>query len=423
MNGGQVIEDGALVVERNRITAIGPTDDVAIPGDATVIDVAGKTIMPGLVDVHAHMWHGDISPQQSWLYLANLAFGVTTTHDPSNNTEVVFSQSEMVQAGEMVGPRIYSTGTILYGAEGDFKAVINSLDDARSHLRRMQAVGAFSVKSYNQPRRNQRQQVIKAARELKMMVYPEGGSFFYHNMSMVLDGHTGIEHSIPISPFYKDVLTLWGASDVGYTPTLVVGYGGLWGENYWYQKTNVWEHERLLTFVPRAIVDARARRRVKAPEEEFGHIDNAKAAKALLDAGGKVQLGAHGQLQGLAAHWELWMFVQGGMTPMQALRAATLDGAYYIGMDPELGSLESGKLADLVVLNSNPLENIRNSEDILYVMQNGRLYDAATMDEIGNHPRERRKLWWEHPKTSEAFVWQDDGFGFSEVRCGCFGRQ
>jgi imidazolonepropionase-like amidohydrolase/Tol biopolymer transport system component len=419
MKGDEVIEDGTLVVERNRIQAVGPSSSVEIPRGANVIECAGKTIMPGLIDVHAHMWHSSITPTQSWLYLANLAFGVTTTHDPSNPTETVFTNAEMVRAGELVGPRVFSTGTILYGADGDFKAVVNSLDDARSHLRRMKAVGAFSVKSYNQPRRNQRQQVIKAARELEMMVVPEGGSFFYHNMSMILDGHSGIEHTIPIAPIYQDVTTVWGGSKTGSTPTLIVGYGGLWGEEYWYQKTNVWENERLLTFTPRPVIDERSRRRTMSPEDEFNHIELAKNCKQLTDAGTSVQLGAHGQLQGLGAHWELWMFAQGGMTHMEALRAATWNGAWYIGMDGDLGSLEAGKLADLLVLDANPLEDIRNSESIRYTMVNGRLYDSRTMDEIGNHPEKRLAFYWEKPGASEAFVWQGEATGYVPGGCGC----
>jgi len=419
MKGDEVIDGGTIVVERNRITAVGPSATVKAPSGAHVIDCSGKTIMPGLIDVHAHMWHSSITPAQSWIYLANLAFGVTTTHDPSNPTETVFTNSEMVKAGYLVGPRVFSTGTILYGADGDFKAVVNSLDDARSHLRRMKAVGAFSVKSYNQPRRNQRQQVIKAAREMEMMVVPEGGSFFFHNMSMILDGHTGIEHTIPIAPIYKDVTSLWGASKTGSTPTLIVGYGGLWGENYWYQKTNVWEDERLLTFTPRPIVDARSRRRTMAPDDEFNHIALARNCKDLLDAGASVQLGAHGQLQGLGAHWELWMFVQGGMTNMEALRAATLNGAWYIGMDHEIGSLEAGKLADLIVLDANPLDEIRNSEQVRYTMINGRIYDAHSMNEIGNHPRERRAFYWEKPGASDAFVWKGPAAGYQLGGCGC----
>jgi hypothetical protein len=227
------------------------------------------------------------------------------------------------------------------------------------------------------------------------MVVPEGGSTFFWNMTMILDGHTGIEHSLPVSPLYNDVLTLFSKSQTQYTPTLIVTYGGLMGENYFYANTKVWENKRLLTYVPRAIVDARSRRGMKVEEDDWGHIENAKAAKALADAGTKVNLGAHGQLQGLGAHWELWMFVQGGMSPMQALRAATLNGAQYIGLDDDIGSLESGKLADLIVLEKNPLEHIRNSESIKYVMLNGRLYDAATMNELGTRAVKREPFYWE----------------------------
>jgi Tol biopolymer transport system component/imidazolonepropionase-like amidohydrolase len=395
MNGDEVIPNATILIEGNRIKEVGLADAVSVPPTAYRVDASGKYIMPGIIDVHAHVGFERLTPQTNWRYYANLAFGVTTSHDPSSNTEMVFANSEMIAAGIMVGPRLYSTGTILYGAEGSYKAPINSLEDAMSHLRRLQAVGAFSVKSYNQPRRDQRQQVIAAARALKMMVVPEGGSTFFWNMSMILDGHTGIEHSIPISPLYNDVTTLIGRSKTGYTPTLIVGYGGLFGENYWYMATKVWENERLLQFTPRDVVDARSRRRTMAEEDDFSYIENARSAKACLDAGTKIQLGAHGQLQGLGAHWELWMFVQGGMTPMEAIRSATLSGAEYIGLDRDLGSLQPKKLADLIVLDRNPLENIRNSESIRFVMKNGRLYDGATMDEIGRSPRKRGRFYWE----------------------------
>ncbi|HYU26766.1 MAG TPA: amidohydrolase family protein, partial [Thermoanaerobaculia bacterium] len=402
MKGDEVIENGAIVIDGNRIVSVG--SNLAIPAGAKVIDVAGKTIMPGFVDVH---WHGgmgsdDLIPQQSWVNYAALAFGVTTLHDPSNDTGEIFTVSEMAKAGLVVGPRIFATGTILYGAKAPFKADINSLDDALFHLKRMKAAGAISAKSYNQPRRDQRQQVIEAARQTGMMVVPEGGSLYEHNMTMVVDGHTGVEHSIPIGNAYEDTYQLWSGTKVGYTPTLIVGYGGLWGENYWYAKTNVWEDARLNAFVPRRIVDSRSRRRTLAPDDEWNHINNATIAKRLFDRGVSVQLGAHGQREGLGAHWELWMFVQGGMTPMQALHSATLAGARYLGLDKDIGSLEPGKLADLIVLDANPLENIRNSESVRTTIVNGRMFDAATMNEIGNRPRTRRPFFFEIPGQDVA---------------------
>ena len=409
MKGEEVIEDGTVVVEGNRIRAVGPRNQIQIPAGAHVVDAKGKTLIPGLVDVH---WHGtfgtdEIIPQENWVTYATLGFGVTTLHDPSNDTATVFSAAEMQRAGLIVAPRIYSTGTILYGATTPFTAKVDNLEDALGHIRRMKAVGAISVKSYNQPRRDQRQQVLAAARQEGIMVVPEGGSLFEHNMTMVVDGHTGVEHSIPVAKIYEDVKQLWGSTKVGYTPTLIVGYGGIWGENYWYAKTNVWDDKRLLSFVPREIIDERSRRPVNAPDDEWNHFSNARVAHELQDRGVEVQLGAHGQREGLGAHWELWMFGQGGMTPLNALRAATIDGARYLGMDKDIGSIEPGKLADLVVLDANPLENLRNSESIRFVMLNGRLYDGTTLDEVGNHP-----------KKHEPFFWQRQGSSFTVTTTG-----
>jgi imidazolonepropionase-like amidohydrolase/Tol biopolymer transport system component len=423
MEGTEVIEKGTIIINGNKIESIGSSDKINIPVNAKVYNLEGKTIIPGIVDAHAHLgnFRYGLSPQQQWEYFANLAYGVTTAHDPSSNSEMIFSQAEMIKTGNMIGPRVFSTGIILYGADGDFKAVVNNLEDARSAIRRTKAYGAFSVKSYNQPRREQRQQIIQAAREENILVVPEGGSTFYHNMSMILDGHTGIEHNIPVTPVYKDVLTLWGYSKTGYTPTLIVNYGGLNGEYYWYQKSNVWENERLLTFTPRAIIDSRSRHRTMVPDQEYenGHILVAKDAKQLTDAGVKVNLGAHGQLQGLGAHWEMWMFAQGGMTNLEALRASTLNGAYYLGMDEQIGSLKVGKLADLVILDKNPLEDIQNSNSVLYTMVNGRLFDAATMNELGNREQKRGKFFWELNNYNEQFGWHENSTGIHYVGCGC----
>jgi imidazolonepropionase-like amidohydrolase/Tol biopolymer transport system component len=392
-----VIDNATIVVQANRITAVGPSSSIQVPAGAVRVDVKGKTIMPGIIDVHGHVGgeSAGLLAQASWPLAANLAFGVTTSHDPSNNSETVFTNAELIRAGAKLGPRLYSTGTILYGAETPFKAVVESYDDALSHLRRQKAMGAISVKSYNQQRRDARQMLIKAARETGMMNVPEGGSLLYMNQTHVLDGHTGVEHSLPVPRLYKDTIELFGRSKSGYTPTLIVGYGGLSGEYYWYQHTNVWENQRLLTFTPREVVDARSRRRTMAPENDFNHVLIARGAKQIVDGGGMVLLGAHGQLQGLGAHWELWMLNQGGLSPLESLRAATIDGARYLGLDGDLGSVEKGKLADLIVLDRNPLENVRHTESINMVMLNGRLYEGKTLNEVGSRPQPRPKFWWE----------------------------
>ncbi len=394
----EVIDDGVVVVEGHRIVAVGAADEVAVPAGAAVFDVAGKTVLPGLIDVHAHgaMAQFEINPQQNWQQFSNLAFGVTTIHDPSNDTSSIFSASELQKVGMTVAPRIFSTGTILYGARvPGFSSIINSLDDARFHVRRLKEVGAISVKSYQQPRRDQRQQVITAADEMGMMVLPEGGMNFHHNMTEIVDGHTGIEHSLSLIRAYDDVVQLWSQSDTGYSPTFGVAYGGLTGETYWYDRTEVWKNERLLRYVPRFMVEPRAIRRPTAPDEHYNHFEVARFAKRLRDEGVAVVIGAHGQREGLAAHWEMWIMEQGGFTPWEALRGGTLDAAWYLGLDGDVGSLEVGKLADLFVVDGDPLDDLRRSEFVTHTMINGRLYETETMEQVGNETSTREPFYFE----------------------------
>jgi len=398
MEGEQIIDNGVVIVEGNKIVALGTKASVAIPDNAVVVDISGKTLMPGLIDAHAHGPQGtnEIIPQQNWKNYAGLTFGVTTIHDPSNDTSTFFAASEMQKSGEIVAARLFSTGTIIYGATAaGYTSHVDSLEDAKFHLKRQKSAGAFSVKSYNQPRRDQRQQIIQAARELEMMVVPEGGSLLQHNLTMVIDGHTTLEHSIPAAKIYDDIKQLWSQTKMAYTPTLVVAYGGIWGENYWYDVEDVWRHERLSQYVPGGILNPRSKRRMKAPKHHYNHISIAKVAKEMQDLGIHVNTGAHGQREGLGMHWEMWMMTQGGMTPLQAIKAATISPAKTLGLDTQLGSLKVGKLADMIVVDGDVSQDIRLSDKVIYTMVNGRLYNAETMNEVGNYDNKREKFYFE----------------------------
>ncbi|MGI2146481.1 amidohydrolase family protein [Shewanella frigidimarina] len=397
MENDQVIDNGVVIVKDNKIVTVGDANTV-IPKNAQIIDISGKTIMPGLFDAHAHGGQADdeIIPQQNWALYSGLSLGVTAIHDPSNDTTEIFAASEQQKAGNIVGPRIFSTGTILYGANlPGYTSHVDSLDDAKFHLERLKKVGAFSVKSYNQPRRDQRQQIIAAARELEMMVVPEGGSLLQHNLSMIADGHTTVEHSLPAASIYNDIKQFWSQTEVHYTPTLVVAYGGISGEHYWYDKTDVWAHPRLSMYVPHDILDARSMRRTTAPDEHYNHFNVARVANELNNIGVKPNIGAHGQREGLAAHWEMWMFAQGGMSNMEVLKTATINPATTFGMDHQLGSIKVGKLADLIVIDGDPLADIRTTDKVTYTMVNGKLFNSETMNQLNGDKHKRKPFFFE----------------------------
>ena len=395
---GGVIDDGVIIIRGNRIAAIGNAGEVAIPGGARVFDAAGKTITPGFIDAHAHGPEGedDIIPEQNWSAIAHLALGVTTIHDPSSTASEIFPSAELQRAGDLIAPRIFSTGEIVYGAKAPgYFAEINSYEDALAHVRRLKAEGAHSIKNYNQPRREQRQQVVAAAKAENIAVVAEGGSLFTMDVTIVQDGNTSLEHNFPQEKLYEDVLSFYARTNVAYTPTLVVTYGGLAGDPYWRYKTDVWTHPILSRHVPPHILQPKNVRRTKAPDDDFVDKASAANAKALADRGVMVSIGAHGQEEGLGSHWEMWSFVRGGMTPLEALKAATITPATHLGYVKDIGSLEAGKLADLVIMSDNPLEDIRNTDHIEEVMQNGRLFDAKSMNEIVTGSKKRAPYYWE----------------------------
>ncbi len=386
-----IIEGGVVLITDNKIVAVGPADSVDVPEYAQVIDVSGSTIVPGFVDTHYHaQWLvPEIHPEEVWQYLATLSYGVTTTRDPQTASTDILSYTDRVRTGGMTGPRIYSTGPGVFSGEN-----VRDADHAKTVLRRYaEYFDTKTLKMYMTGNRQQRQWVIQAARELELMPTTEGGLDYKIDITHAIDGYPGIEHNLPIAPIYSDVVELFKASQTTNSPTLLVSYGGPFGENYFYTNEDVLGDEKLATFVPKANIDARARRRGPGAggspgqagwflEEEYVLERQGETVKRMLEDKARMAVGSHGQLQGLGYHWELWAMAAGGASNYDMLRSATILGAEAIGLGKSLGSIEKGKFADLVVLNSNPLDELRNTVDIRYVMKDGRLYDGMTLDEI-----------------------------------------
>ena len=390
MKGDEVIPSGDVVVTDNRIVAVGPRGSVPIPAGARVIDVTGKTILPGYVDIHAHTWMSwGLHRRQVSQLMAQLAYGVTTQRDPQTSSEDVLTYQDLMETGELIGPRLYATGPGIFSMDN-----IKSLDEARDVVRRYaDHYHTQTIKQYLAGDRKVRQWVITAAREQGLTATTEGGSNFTMNLSLMQDGYPGLEHSLPISPFYQDVVELEKASGITYTPTLIVSYGGPIGREYYLTHVNLDAEPRLKRFTPHDELD-KWKSVTFYRDDQYVFPLHARQLKKLVEAGGRVGLGSHGEVQGLGVHWELWMLGSGGMRPHDVLRIATLHSADAIGLSKDIGSLEVGKMADLQVLDRDPLVKLENSNSIRYVMKNGRLYDAATLDEVWPRKRALPTQWW-----------------------------
>ena len=391
MRGDEVIEKSDILITNNRIVEVGVQGRVKFPAGTRIIDVTGKTIMPGFVDVHAHLRRpSGIHQTQVWSFLANLAYGVTTTRDPQTGTNDTFAYEDMVDTGEILGPRVYSTGPGIFNTSG-----LDDLNATRAFVKRYKEVyHTNTVKQYMVGDRKVRQWVIMACKEYGLTPTIEGGLDLKLNLTHMIDGYSGHEHTLPIHPLYKDVVQFVIQSKTFYTPTLLVAYGAPWAENHFYETTDVHGNMKLRRFTPHSVIDGVSRRRPQwFAEEEYDIKAMARVVADIVHGGGRAGLGSHGQLQGLGAHWELWAMQMGGLTPHEALRVATAFGAEAIGFQKDLGSLEAGKLADLLVLDQDPLKDIRNTNTIRYVMKNGELFEGDTLNQIWPKVKKLELKW------------------------------
>ncbi|KAI9293907.1 hypothetical protein K502DRAFT_293059 [Neoconidiobolus thromboides FSU 785] len=378
-----IIKDGRLVVKGNKILSVGRTWDTKIPQNAKVYNLNGGVVVPGFIDAHAH-WNTPQFPVQGhWEQQLQLAYGVTTQHNPSYDNVDNYVEQDYERSGRLVAPRLFGTGSILYGAAGPYRVEINSIEDALSALRRHKSYGAWSVKSYNQPARSARQMVLEAARKLGVTVVPEGGMNGYWNINQIIDGHTTIEHSLPSGTIYQDIIQLFAKAGTAWTPTLIVSYGGIMGENWAYQNTNVWEESNLREFHPLRPLEADTFRRPAADDRDYVHFEIARSTRDVIRQGGLVNAGAHGQRKGVGYHWELKFFSQGNLTNYEVLKVATRNPAQSLGLHG-VGQLKPGFLADLVIYKSenSPLKSIDNSRKIEKVVLNGFVYDSNLAKEF-----------------------------------------
>lgn len=387
-----VLDSATVVIADGRIAAVGA--DVEVPPAARVFDIRGATVIPGLIDAHAHP-HIDHSSlhviEQAPAYLRGpVAYGVTTMIEVYGNEYRDGWLTDMIRSGKMTGPRFLTTGSIIYGRRESGRLRMfrpeETLDDAREQLRWNRDHGAIAVKDYSQPTRKRRHLVATAARELGLNVLSESAADPQMNLTQIMDGVTGLEHTMGLAPFHDDVVRFWAGTEAGMTPTLSVVYNGPMGEGWFHQADKLWEDPKLTRFIdPMSLM--RVRNTTHLWPDDMYAWEMARELRKLYDAGTSLQLGAHGQMMGLGTHWELELFAGGDFPPSQILEIATIRGAEHHGLDAQIGSVEVGKLADLVVLDGNPLYDIRNVAEIRYVMKGGVLFSGEDAARVWPNPR------------------------------------
>jgi Tol biopolymer transport system component len=403
MRGDEVLPSCDLIIKGNRIVGLGSPGTIAIPPGAHIIDISGKTILPGFIDLHNHQGGTqETRIIQPWEFISSLAYGVTTGYDTGAAGPSLVDYADMIETGQLVGPRFFGAGALVFPTMGE---KLENLADAKDLVQRYYSYyGLDAVKEYSFGGRRKRQLLAMAANELGLAIHAEGNGENKPGVTEIIDGYTTHQHYFTLVPLYRDMVQLIAQSGVGYVPTLLVTHGDQGAEDYYYAQGPVHDDPKLRLFTPHPFLDHETRRREETWEhwmldEEYAFPRLAKSAGDVIRAGGKVGVGAHGQRQGIGFHWEMWSLAT-GMSNREVLRAATLGGAEISGLDHDLGMIDIGKLADLVVLDEDPLENIRNTNSIRYVIKNGVVYTGDKLTEIWPQHKERSWLegWSTDPK-------------------------
>lgn len=388
----EVIENADVLVRDGRIAAVGPNGSLKFPADTEVRDVTGKIVVPGFIDVHDHVAdiRRDVLAMESWGLRARLAYGITTAFDPSSLSIDMFAYQDLGDAGILVGSRVPSTGTAMFSFNR-----LSSVDEARALLTRYRDhYRTRNVKQYLIGNRQQRQWLAQAAKQVGVMPTSEGSLSLKLDLSQIMDGYSGSEHALP-TPLYNDVIQFVARSGTSYDATLQIKNGGPGAQDNFVARDRPFMDEKYRLFRPYYIAAQQTLTREWVEPSTLLYPRIGGDVARIQRAGGVTAMGSHGEIQGPGFHWELEAHVEGGMTPLEALRAGTLGGAQAIGRAAEFGSIEPGKFADLVVLNADPRDDIRRSRDIEFVMKNGRLYDASTLDELWPRQRPLEQPWFD----------------------------
>ena len=363
-------EDVDVVIAGSRIQAIEPQRD----RNMEVVDMSDSTVIPGLFEMHGHM--GELSEPQGRLWLS---FGITSVRDPGSNPYTAKQRQESWDSGNQIGPRSHITGYLADGnrvyysiAEG-----LVSLDHVDRALERARLLGLDLIKTYVRLPDDWQKVVLDAAHEMGIPtssheIFPAVSHGMDHVEHFGGTSRRGYQPKVSGTGFiYDDVINLLAQSQMGITPTLVLGGFATIAS----QDDDLFATPQFNSFYspdfPRPARPTGASR-VSA---------NGQALREMMDAGVLVVTGTDAPLipMGIGLHAELRLYVRAGLSPFETLRAATFSSATAAGVIQDTGTLEVGKLADIVVIDGDPLNDINDADNIVMTVKNGRAFALESL--------------------------------------------